>query len=916
MTKTIFLACCAALPLLLAAQQNQPAGPVQERLKMHTLSFVENKGQFADEKGNVREDLYYLASGKGFSAAIRPHGITYLFTREIPGEERIAQPDRAPKRIETARIEVELAGATIAQSNISASEETDEYFNYYYTHCPEGITYVRSYKEITVREVYPGIDWKIYTVGEQGMKYDFIVHPGADPNRIRLIYHGAESLVKNSQEDRLSIRTKLGEVEEGALLCYEEGSGKKIASAYALEGNQVRISLGEFDRSETLVIDPALFWGTFFGGTSLDGPVDVAEGNGSWFMTGYTTSTTGNLFPIQSIGGGYNDNTIAGTDCFIARFNNWGGKNWTTYYGGTSTMPSYTERGMSIAANGSFVVVTGETSTQGTDFPTSTGCYQNTAGGGAGTFDAFYLKFNLNGVRQYATLLGGASSESGAGICMDNSNNVYITGRTGGSFPTTVGAFQTTYGGAPGALDGFITRFGSGNTFDWSTYYGGNGTDQANAIEFDGSSNLYIVGSTTGGLSLAAGAYQGTYQGGTSDAFILKFTTGGARSWDTYFGGSGSDQGYGVETDAAFGYFFIAGFTSSSAATFPLANAQQGANGGNADLFISKLTVGGGAGMVNWSTFYGGAGNEGIGAMDCSNMLSLSGDYLYLASSSSGSFPTITLGPACAYNQTVFDGMRDGVILRIDKKAPTGYIDWATYYGGSSSDWLNGLATYDKDLVVCGEFGGGSYLNSSPARQRNPGLSAYSQVYRGSDEGVIAKFNWCAVPYAGPDQNACCAPATFTFGPTANACQTYSWVDNLGNTYSGTPVVVTISAQRTFTLTVTNSECGGGTATDVIVMGFGGSGCCPRLAAPAEGPAATFFLSPNPGPGVFNISYDGEIGETPAITVYDATGRVVLQQARGSDLLSPLDISGHAPGMYYVEMNLNGKAIVRKVIIQ
>ncbi|SDE43597.1 Por secretion system C-terminal sorting domain-containing protein [Dyadobacter soli] len=81
---------------------------------------------------------------------------------------------------------------------------------------------------------------------------------------------------------------------------------------------------------------------------------------------------------------------------------------------------------------------------------------------------------------------------------------------------------------------------------EWATYYGGSGGDELTAIDTDENGNIYAVGYTNSGNNIASGgAYQGTTAGG-NDFFIAKFNSAGIRQWSTYYGGDESDQAYGV----------------------------------------------------------------------------------------------------------------------------------------------------------------------------------------------------------------------------------------------------------------------------------------------------------------------------------------------------------------------------------
>ena len=98
-------------------------------------------------------------------------------------------------------------------------------------------------------------------------------------------------------------------------------------------------------------------------------------------------------------------------------------------------------------------------STESTDFPTTPGAFQTTFGGGV--YDAFVTKLNPTGTALvYSTYLGGTGDENGTGIAVDSAGDAFVTGVTSSTdFPTTPGAFQTSYGGGQ---DAFVTKFAFG----------------------------------------------------------------------------------------------------------------------------------------------------------------------------------------------------------------------------------------------------------------------------------------------------------------------------------------------------------------------------------------------------------------------------------------------------------------------
>jgi len=96
--------------------------------------------------------------------------------------------------------------------------------------------------------------------------------------------------------------------------------------------------------------------------------------------------------------------------------------------------------------------VTGETDSS--DFPTTPGAFDTSFNG---IRDAFVTKLNATGsALEYSTFVGGSSAERGSGIAVDGSGAAYVMGETLSSdFPTTPGAFDTSYNGG---ADAFVAK--------------------------------------------------------------------------------------------------------------------------------------------------------------------------------------------------------------------------------------------------------------------------------------------------------------------------------------------------------------------------------------------------------------------------------------------------------------------------
>ncbi|MHB8748316.1 MAG: SBBP repeat-containing protein, partial [Aggregatilineales bacterium] len=258
----------------------------------------------------------------------------------------------------------------------------------------------------------------------------------------------------------------------------------------------------------------ALVYSTYLGGSDLDQANGIAvDINGNAYVTGETASTD---FPLSSAAQG----TAGGnTDAFVTKLNAAGSAlSYSTYLGGGQF-----DDGTAIAldSNGN-AYITGYT--QSTNFPTTAGAYQTTF---RGPQAVFVTKMASAGTLVYSTFLGGATDfDYGFGIGVDSSGDAYVTGRTAGGFPTTSGAYQTTFGGG---FDAYLTKFNAnGSALLYSTYLGGNGADIATGLALDSAGNAYITGrtSSSGTFPTTGGVFQGSYAGGPYDVFVAEFGFG------------------------------------------------------------------------------------------------------------------------------------------------------------------------------------------------------------------------------------------------------------------------------------------------------------------------------------------------------------------------------------------------------
>ena len=246
----------------------------------------------------------------------------------------------------------------------------------------------------------------------------------------------------------------------------------------------------------------ALIYSTYLGGSgSEQAQVGIAvDSSGNAYVAGGTQSTNFPTTPgaLQTAFGGGAD------DAFVSKLNSSGSALiYSTYLGGSNVDVG---EGIALDSSGN-AFVTGYTNSS--DFPTTAGAPQTTIGGG---FDVFVSTLNSNGSALiFSTYMGGSNDEFiGPSPAVDSSGNAYVTGSTASSdFPTTAGAFQTTFGGGSG--DAFIAKIG-------------------NAAPPPNCNTISISGSMEGNLAIAAGStvqagYDFTMPGSHPDAHVT-FTNG------------------------------------------------------------------------------------------------------------------------------------------------------------------------------------------------------------------------------------------------------------------------------------------------------------------------------------------------------------------------------------------------------
>jgi len=696
LTFLLGISCAAA-----AAPADARVSEAYGRLPLH---FEANRGQ-------TNRDVRFLSHGPGYDLYLTANEVVLVLTRARPGVGAPAKP---------VALRMSLVGGA-PRPLVSGLEELPGKANYFIGKDPaKWRSNVPTYAKVHYREVYPGIDL-LYYGNQRQLEYDFVLAPGADPKKIVLGFKGARRLEIDAQGE-LVLHTAGGALRHRKPAIYQEIDGvrSEIEGGYVLKGaKRVGFQVAGYDTHRPLIIDPMLAYSTYLGELSnFSGCRIAVDASGNAYVAGPTASgyfpTTPGAFQPSFAGGQY--------DVFVAKLNPSGSALvYSTYLGGTDGESS---SGIAVDAGGN-AYVTG--STYSSDFPTTAGALHPS------TFPrnfpnyyslSFVTKLDPTGsALVYSTYLTTYSTpyppsedvSRSTAIAVDAGGNAYVTGVAGtdvaGSpeFPTTPGAFQSTYSGN---ADAFVMKLNpTGSALVYSTFLGGSDADEATGIAVDADGNAYVTGTTNStNFPTTAGAFQPGINEGLcqapntgkmiqcSDVFVTKLdATGSALIYSTFLGGSSPDYGRGIAVDAAGNAYVTGGTDSTNFPTTPGA-FQTTYSGpevtGYADAFVTKLDPAGSA--LVYSTYLGAISDDRHGV---SGIAVDAGGNAYVTGADGFGFPTTPGTPKGSGFVTKLDPTGSALVYSTLLAGDSSHINYSEELAngiavdGAGSAYLAGLAT-------------------------------------------------------------------------------------------------------------------------------------------------------------------------------------------------------------------------------
>jgi hypothetical protein len=527
------------------------------------LSFEMNRGQFDPQ-------VQFASRGAGYKAFLTQSEAVFVLRRpqakaatdksavdKTKGATK-ADPLAEMKRLREERaasrsvLRVALAGGNTSP-RVKGTEELTGKINYFRGNDQsKWITDVPTFHRVEYANVYPGIDLVYYGQGSR-LEYDFVVGPGADPSQIAFNFHGAERVEVDAGSGGLVVHAAGGaQLRQGKPVFYQQINGVKqpIAGSFSVSGNRAGFTVGAYDRSRPLIIDPVVFvYSTYLAGENDDRGHDVAaDADGNAYVVGWTESLE---FPTKDAYQPGNNNGFEeeSEEAFITKFNPDGSELiWSTYLGGGSRvdMRGPAEGAYGVAVDSARnVYVTGFTFSA--DFPTRNAMQSNLSDACCDRSDSFITKLNAAGNQLiFSTYFGGADgSDVGRGIAVDGGNNVYVTGYTNShAFPTThpiqreIDGRTTHSAYTDNYYDAYLAKIDASGQFrGYSTYIGGEKNDVGLGVAVDADGAAYVTGWTDSTLPLGpagTGGVVGTLyaangaSGNASNLYILDPATGEA----------------------------------------------------------------------------------------------------------------------------------------------------------------------------------------------------------------------------------------------------------------------------------------------------------------------------------------------------------------------------------------------------
>lgn len=747
---------------LFVSAQSPPLDPLPKD-HLPGVGYWENNGQACDLDQNPLPDIRFYSDGVIPKTCFMDGG--HLgFVQEYLSPDTI-DPDTL-WRVDMLPVDA----APVAPIGLEASSEV---MHFYFGHTmPNGAENVHRYRFVVYQDLWPGITMWIYPDGHK-QRIAFACAPGSDPDVIKFQYVGQQNAMLDGNGNAI-LAGDVGELMMPAPIIYKvvgntaidlpetaPASMEEVPDMAGQEAVEYEVPEVTTDPTKPTVLlfsevgmgaqggmggASDLCWSTYFGGNRTDW---VTESGKDWldnyYVTGHTRSAP---FTFPGGPGGPNvllSGTYYGT---LSQFNNDERLMWTTMLGGGVNVMTYPEALAVRNTNSPEIYIGGNLFNGPPNFftllsPGSPAYFDNTPST-SGT-NSFICRFNVQGQVRWSTYWGERTQIYGMAI---SDRRLVITGGTFVPLPTPVisapgGATswppQATLGSAS---DAYVYAFDPLDRTNWRCYLGGSSHDGGYDVRAKGNS-IYVLGTTqsTDFTTLnEPGAFNDNTFGGTTDAFLARFSNTYTCRWSTYFGGTGNDMAArnGLAVSPLNGDVYIIGVLFNPPTTptgFPIQAHANGVayfdntTGPGRNGFIAHFK-GGTDGLV-WSSYFGNYDHQ-----HHLEAITIGDDgYIYIGGETASPSLPIMNSNMFYYNQSSInpdDGVdTDGFVALL--KPVDDVLEWSTYFGGNAGNLperVRTLVAKENSLFAAGTTSKLSNLASYFPLQNNgiPG-SFYDDIF-------------------------------------------------------------------------------------------------------------------------------------------------------------------------------------------
>lgn len=692
-------------------EQQELEARVKNALKKNgeSIRFIQNKGQI-----NNPDVLYYF-EGAREGVYIEKDRIRFVAIKDtlIGEEHETGEGEETEEEVEEEEMRTIIASHTFSlylqgrnpRPNLRLGDSFSTHYNYFIGSKKENwATQVMAAKELTLEEIYPGIDLRLYSTAEGEMEFDWLVDPGADFRKVQMRFSGQDELTIDPQGN-VVVGLRFTSVKFNVPVSYQvTPQGVHNVDFTYHKTNQETISFAtssSIDARYPLVIDPTLTWGTFLDANNStfdaylyaiqvdpnDGLVYCAGGTNRPIPTGTAPyDADGYLNSISGLTGA--PPTPLPMVTVVYRINNAGDDLLDlTLYGPASAASSDNIAAQALSLSDTKVFIGGVTNNS---IPMAGTPFDNALNAGDGYVAVFSRDL---GTLTYATYLGGTGAEAlGVTSIRALSDNSFVVGMTvNAALPASyisAGAASGTFGG--GTTDMYIAKFTNYNTLSWGTYVGGSGNDAFNDLEIFGDGRVVFAGNGTSTLTEVNNAANRSTGTDLDGILGILNSTGTAFTYLDEIGGTGADRINDVEIVGTTLFW-----TGSAATGFPVSASgvyDNIYNGGTSDCIVGKVGDTGGSGTYA-ATYYGtastdlGNGIRLVTETDCEGNQTV---FLLVFGTVGGAgLPTVNINGETFYNQNFTAGGTSNVDMFFAGFTNTLLnLLYGTYMGGNQDDYL------------------------------------------------------------------------------------------------------------------------------------------------------------------------------------------------------------------------------------